>query len=308
MHFTHLLVGMSSFLAANTLPETRAADQLSFQRRLAHSQLPGIEDTCFITPAPATITRIGWLMCVERTNAGRSIGEKVNELFCCSSCSSNILLNYLLTLSLISFLASNQSNATTMSAQHIFAALQPLKAAQGMLPLHLAFRNGCDEDVVHLLLMAYPQSVDVQDRKGRTPMVLAQQSTHANRDLYIRALERGPAYYAVANAAKDGIVSSPGMYVPAMPPTMPTPTLPALTNEAYSTLASTAPRMTSGSDNDRINELEAELSKTHKTALACYPRHPPTTLTVMHCGARSVVGLQLSCVCLQNVYIHIDNT
>ena len=80
-----------------------------------------------------------------------------------------------------------------MSAQHIFAALQPLKVAQGMLPLHLAFRNGCDEDVVHLLLMAYPQSVDVQDRKGRTPMVLAQQSTHANRDLYIRALERGPA-------------------------------------------------------------------------------------------------------------------
>ena len=130
----------------------------------------------------------------------------------------------------------------------------------------MAFRNGCDEDVVHLLLMAYPQSVDVQDRKGRTPMVLAQQSTHANRDLYIRALERGPAYYAVANAAKDGIVSSPGMYVPAMPPTMPTPTLPALTNEAYSTLASTAPRMTSGSDNDRINELEAELSKTHETS------------------------------------------
>ena len=83
------------------------------------------------------------------------------------------------------------------------------KDDQGMLPLHLAFRNGCDEEVIHLLLMAYPQSVDVQDRKGRTPMVLAQQSTHPNRDAYIRALERGPAYYAVANAAKDGIVGGP---------------------------------------------------------------------------------------------------
>ena len=73
MHFTHLLVGMSSFLAANTLPETRAADQLSFQRRLAHPQLPGVEDTCFITPALAPITRIGWLMCVERTNTGEAV-------------------------------------------------------------------------------------------------------------------------------------------------------------------------------------------------------------------------------------------
>ena len=48
------------------------------------------------------------------------------------------------------------------------------KDDQGMLPLHLGFHNGCEGAVVDLLLVAYPQSVDVRDRKGRTPMVLAQ--------------------------------------------------------------------------------------------------------------------------------------
>ena len=44
--------------------------------------------------------------------------------------------------------------------------------------------------------------------KGHTPMVLAQQSGHPNRDLCVRALERGPGYYAVAGAAKSGIVAN----------------------------------------------------------------------------------------------------
>ena len=48
------------------------------------------------------------------------------------------------------------------------------KDDQGMLPLHLGFHNRCEGAVVDLLLVAYPQSVEVRDRKGRTPMVLAQ--------------------------------------------------------------------------------------------------------------------------------------
>ena len=48
------------------------------------------------------------------------------------------------------------------------------KDDQGMLPLHLGFHNGCQGAVVGLLLVAYPQSVDVRGRKGRIPMVLAQ--------------------------------------------------------------------------------------------------------------------------------------
>ena len=39
-------------------------------------------------------------------------------------------------------------------------------------------------------------------------MVLVQQSGHPNHDLCVRVLERGPAYYAVAGAAKSGIVAN----------------------------------------------------------------------------------------------------
>jgi hypothetical protein len=72
-----------------------------------------------------------------------------------------------------------------------------------MLPLHLAFRNGSTEGVVNLLLVAYPQSIDVKDRKGRIPLFLAQASTSPNRDAFMRALERGPTYYSVAAAATE---------------------------------------------------------------------------------------------------------
>lgn len=163
-----------------------------------------------------------------------------------------------------------------------FAQGAACKDDQGMLPLHLAFRNGCDGESINALLMAYPQSVDVQDRKGRTPMILAQQSTHANRDLYIRALERGAAYYAVANAAKDGIGNSPGHQMNPSPgvPVMPhstsaqinqliaqhaqqqqTPLLPILMNEAAS-----VSHMSHGMNDPRISELEAELVKTQETS------------------------------------------
>jgi len=83
------------------------------------------------------------------------------------------------------------------------------KDDQGMLPIHLAFRNGSSEGVVNLLLVAFPQSIDVKDRKGRIPLTLAQASTSPNREAYIRAIERGPRYYAVAAAATDrGVLTS----------------------------------------------------------------------------------------------------
>jgi hypothetical protein len=77
------------------------------------------------------------------------------------------------------------------------------KDDQGMLPLHLAFRNGSTEGIVNLLLVAYPRSINVKDRKGRIPLVLAQASTSPNRDSFMKALERGPTYYAVAAAATE---------------------------------------------------------------------------------------------------------
>lgn len=77
------------------------------------------------------------------------------------------------------------------------------KDDQGMLPIHLAFRNGSSEGVVNLLLVAYPQSIHVKDRKGRIPLVLAQASSSPNKEAFLRALERGPSYYAVAAAATE---------------------------------------------------------------------------------------------------------
>ena len=50
-----------------------------------------------------------------------------------------------------------------------FARGAVCKDDQGMLPLHLGFHNGCEGDVVDLLLVAYPQIINVRDRKGRTP-------------------------------------------------------------------------------------------------------------------------------------------
>lgn len=90
--------------------------------------------------------------------------------------------------------------------EHLLASY-PLGAQskddQGMLPIHLAFRNGSSEGVVNLLLVAFPQSIHVKDRKGRIPLVLAQASSSPNKDAFLRALERGPSYYAVAAAATE---------------------------------------------------------------------------------------------------------
>jgi len=75
------------------------------------------------------------------------------------------------------------------------------KDDQGMLPLHLAFRNGASESAVNLLLLAYPQSVDIPDRKGRVPLTLAKAATSPNKEIFIKALEKGPSHYAISALA-----------------------------------------------------------------------------------------------------------
>ena len=127
----------------------------------------------------------------------------------------------------------------------------------GMLPLHLSIRNGADEDVVVSLLMAYPQSIEVKDRKGRTPMDLAtdRNSANPNKEVYIRALERGAAYYAVASAAQTGAVARPSPVASAM-------TMPALAalppSESQHNALAAAPA--------GVAELQAELTKTQETS------------------------------------------
>jgi hypothetical protein len=72
---------------------------------------------------------------------------------------------------------------------------------QGMLPIHLAFRAGLSEKIVTLLLEAYPKSVEVKDFKGRLPLDLAQASCAPNREVFLRAMERGPSYFTNAELA-----------------------------------------------------------------------------------------------------------
>lgn len=83
------------------------------------------------------------------------------------------------------------------------------KDDQGMLPLHLAFRNSASAEAINLLLLAYPDSVDIPDRKGRVPLTLAKAAASPNRELYIKALEKGPSHYSVTAlaSARDRIIA-----------------------------------------------------------------------------------------------------
>jgi uncharacterized coiled-coil DUF342 family protein len=56
------------------------------------------------------------------------------------------------------------------------------KDDQGMLPLHLAFRNESSWDIVEELLTAFPQAVYISDRKARTPLQCGHRSIGASSD------------------------------------------------------------------------------------------------------------------------------
>jgi hypothetical protein len=58
-----------------------------------------------------------------------------------------------------------------------------------MIPLHLSYRMGSDEEIVLALLKACPKSVEIKDRKGRTPIIMAQTTKGTNRELFIKLLE-----------------------------------------------------------------------------------------------------------------------
>ena len=60
---------------------------------------------------------------------------------------------------------------------------------QGMLPIHLACRNGASRGVVMTLLNAYPKSINVKDKKGRTPLNLVENSNSQNKDVVIEAMQ-----------------------------------------------------------------------------------------------------------------------
>lgn len=59
-----------------------------------------------------------------------------------------------------------------------------------MLPVHLACRNGASKGVVTTLLHAFPDSLHVQDRKGRTPLHFVEQSTSQNREAVLAGIKK----------------------------------------------------------------------------------------------------------------------
>jgi ankyrin repeat protein len=65
-----------------------------------------------------------------------------------------------------------------------------MKDDQEMLPMHLACRNGASKGVVLTLLYVFPESLEVKDRKGRSPYNLVEASSSQNREAVLLALKR----------------------------------------------------------------------------------------------------------------------
>lgn len=61
---------------------------------------------------------------------------------------------------------------------------------QRKYPLHLCFRRNCSVDAVRLLLDAFPECANINDDKGRAPMTLVSQSTHPEKEILAKLLER----------------------------------------------------------------------------------------------------------------------
>ena len=65
-----------------------------------------------------------------------------------------------------------------------------MKDDQGMLPVHLACRNGGSKGVILTLLSAFPDSAKVKDRKGRSPLEIVEASGSQNKEAVTAAIRR----------------------------------------------------------------------------------------------------------------------
>ena len=64
-----------------------------------------------------------------------------------------------------------------------------------LLPIHWACAQNASPAVVEALLRANPDSVDLKDKWGRTPLSLAQASTNSDKEKIIEALSKDPSYW-----------------------------------------------------------------------------------------------------------------
>jgi ankyrin repeat protein len=65
-----------------------------------------------------------------------------------------------------------------------------MKDDQGMLPIHLACRNGASKGVVLTLLRGFPESLYILDRKHRSLQDLIESSTSVNKEPVLEALKK----------------------------------------------------------------------------------------------------------------------
>jgi ankyrin repeat protein len=65
-----------------------------------------------------------------------------------------------------------------------------MKDDQGMLPIHLACRNGASKGVVLTLLRGFPESLYILDRKHRSLQDLIEASTSVNKETVLEALKK----------------------------------------------------------------------------------------------------------------------
>jgi len=74
-----------------------------------------------------------------------------------------------------------------------------------MLPVHLACRNGASKGVVTTLLYAFPDSLEVKDRKGRIPLNFVEQSTSQNREAVLAGIKKFEKDQSVLGASNSRI-------------------------------------------------------------------------------------------------------
>jgi len=61
----------------------------------------------------------------------------------------------------------------------------------GMMPLHIAFKNYADDEVIGLLVSKYPLAAGVTDKKNKIPVDYTKSASNPERGVIIRSYSRG---------------------------------------------------------------------------------------------------------------------
>jgi hypothetical protein len=74
---------------------------------------------------------------------------------------------------------------------------------QSMLPIHIAFRKGSCDVILHALLQEFPASVNIKNRRGRYPLQLASHGPAAKKGMIISLFEENAKIKARKTLARE---------------------------------------------------------------------------------------------------------